>query len=371
MKKIIISLITFTLVSTPLFTQADTSASGLTVAPYLQRQTNTAITIMADSSASEVLTLYYQKSTATNWKSITDTSAMTAHRYRITNLKRGQTYNYYLSLGTERLTQTIQFSTDHKITTDQPLRIAALGDSGNDSTDQYEVASAMAQWSPDLLLHTGDIAYNSGTTQEFIDNVFTVYSDIFSRIPFYGSIGNHDFTTDAAGPYKNFFETPTNSGTEDYYSFTYDKQVHIVSLNANLDYSVGSTMYNWLNQDLADHVNTPWIIVFFHQPVYSSGEHGSTVDMQTTIQPLFEQYGVDLVLNGHDHNYERFSPINGVHYVVTGGGGNSLYTEGTPVTGSLEYDSVHHFVGLTITPDKLKLQAIDNTGYVFDTVEFK
>jgi len=368
MKKISILLIVLAIGYAPNFTQADTSQSGLTIAPYLQRQTNHAITILADTNTAESLQLYYKKSDARLWKHITDTTPSTTHRYRLTSLKRGKTYSYYLASGTTRLTQDLEFSTAHTITDATPLRIAVFGDSGNGSIDQYEVASAMAQWSPDLFLHTGDIAYNSGTTQEFIDKVFTVYSSMLSSVPFYASIGNHDYTTDAAGPYKSLFETPTGSGTEDYYSFTYDKQVHIVSLNSNLDYSVGSTMYNWLNQDLSDHINAPWIIVFFHHPVYSSGEHGSTAGMQTTLQPLFEQYNVDLVLNGHDHDYERFASINGVQYIVTGGGGNTLYTQSTTVPESALFESIHHFLGITITPEELKLQAIDNTGYVFDSV---
>ena len=108
--------------------------------------------------------------------------------------------------------------------------------------------------------------------------------------------------------------------------------------------------------------------MFFHQPPYSSGAHGSTTDMQTTLVPLFEQYDVDLVLNGHDHNYERFDKINGVQYIVTGGGGNSLYPIGTELSESAYFLSENHFVGLTISNDELQIEAIDEDGFVFDAV---
>ncbi|HBY73452.1 MAG TPA: serine/threonine protein phosphatase, partial [Candidatus Kerfeldbacteria bacterium] len=263
-------------------------------------------------------------------------------------------------------TQIHTFTTQKDITNDNPLRVAVFGDSGVGTTTQYEVASEVTSWKPELILHTGDIAYSSGTEQEFIDYVFTAYSNLFSEIPFYGSIGNHDYTTEEAEPYKDLFETPANGDDEDYYSFNYDN-IHFVSLNSNLDYSVDSEMYNWLEADLAD-TNKKWIIVFFHHPPYSSGDHGSTTDMQDTIVPLFEEHNVDLVLNGHDHNYERFDKINGVQYIVTGGGGNSLYEMGTELDESALFLSENHFVGLTISNASIELEAIDEDGFMFDSL---
>ncbi|EKD76112.1 MAG: Ser/Thr protein phosphatase family protein [uncultured bacterium] len=341
--------------------------SGLTLAPYLQRQTKHAVTILARSDEAQTITLNYRKVGATNWKTKTEDNAVTDHRYRLTSLKRETTYEYFLENSSgESLTQTYNFDTQKDTLNEDPLHVAAFGDSGMANTAQYEVASEITAWQPELMLHTGDIAYYSGTEQEFIDKVFTVYSNLFSEIPFYASIGNHDFVTELAGPYKELFETPTNGDDEDYYSFNYDN-IHFVSLNSSLDYSVGSTMYTWLENDLAT-TDKKWVIVFFHYPPYSSGGHGSTVDMQTTIVPLFEEYNVDLVLNGHDHSYERFEKINGVQYIVTGGGGGDLYQMTTELPESAFFLAQYHFVGLTISPDELKIEAIDKGGFVFDTI---
>lgn len=360
-------LINTVLVSLPFVTLASLGDSGLTIEPYLQRVTKHAVTILARSDDTQTITLYYHKVGATNWKSKTEDDANTEHRYRLTSLKRGQEYEYYLENSSgEALTQVHTFRTQKDITSDDPLKVAVFGDSGVGTTTQYEVAAEMAAWEPELFLHTGDIAYSSGTEQEFIDYVFTVYSSLFSEIPFYGSIGNHDYTTELAGPYKDLFETPMNGDDEDYYSFNYDN-VHFVSLNSNLSYSSDSAMYNWLEADLAD-THKKWIIVFFHHPPYSSGSHGSTIDMQTSIVPLFEEYDVDVVLNGHDHSYERLDKINGVQYIVTGGGGNDLYDMGTELDESALFLSENHFVGLTISTDTLALEAIDEDGFVFDTV---
>ncbi|EKD78213.1 MAG: Metallophosphoesterase/PKD protein [uncultured bacterium] len=351
----------------PFVSQATLTDSGLTIEPYLQRLTKHAVTILARTDEAQTVTLYYHKVGAANWKSKTEDDADTEHRYRLTSLKRGYEYEYYLENSSgEALTQIHTFTTQKDITNDNPLRVAVFGDSGVGTTTQYEVASEVTSWKPELILHTGDIAYSSGTEQEFIDYVFTAYSNLFSEIPFYGSIGNHDYTTEEAEPYKDLFETPANGDDEDYYSFNYDN-IHFVSLNSNLDYSVDSEMYNWLEADLAD-TNKKWIIVFFHHPPYSSGDHGSTTDMQDTIVPLFEEHNVDLVLNGHDHNYERFDKINGVQYIVTGGGGNSLYEMGTELDESALFLSENHFVGLTISNASIELEAIDEDGFMFDSL---
>ncbi len=358
------------LLLTPLLSSAQLLDSGITIGPYLQRVQPRAATILLLTDEAQALTMYYHKVGAAQWKTITESDAVTTHRYRLRSLKRGQQYEYYITNNSgERLTQTYTFATQRDITNDSPLRIAVFGDSGVANTTQYEVASEIAAWQPELLLHTGDIVYESGTAQEFIDKFFVVYSNLLSEIPFYGSIGNHDYITDQAAPYKYFFETPTNSGTEDYYSFNYDN-THFVSLNSNLDYSVGSGMYNWVKDDLAA-TNKKWMVVFFHHPPFSSGEHGSSTTLQEVLVPLFEQYNVDVVLNGHDHDYERFKKINGVQYIVTGGGGNSLYDKTTDVEESAVFLSENHFVGLTISEKTLKIQAIDEDGFVFDTVKLK
>ncbi|MBI2415279.1 MAG: metallophosphoesterase [Candidatus Kerfeldbacteria bacterium] len=351
-----------------------TAAQAITtiqIGPYLQRVSAHAATILLRTDLATTVTIHYRKVGADHWKTSPSASASTEHRFRLTSLKKGQAYEYYLSENDDRLTMTYQFSTEKNITKADPLKLAVFGDSGRNTTDQYAVASQIMRWQPDMILHTGDIAYYSGTTEEFISNFFEPYQALLPEVPFYLSPGNHDYITDQAGPYKDFFEMPTAGGpSEDYYSFNYDS-IHIVSLNSNLDYSVGSAMYNWLASDLTAAVTQPWIIVFFHHPPYSSGEHGSTIDMQTTIVPLFEQYGVDVVLNGHDHDYERTATINGVRYIVTGGGGHdSLYgqtnLELNPY--SEKFEAVYHFLAITARYKKIKIEAINTQGYIVDTV---
>ena len=109
-----------------------------------------------------------------------------------------------------------------------------------------------------------------------------------------------------------------------YYSFDWGN-VHFVGLDTEL---TGPEQAAWLDADLAA-TDKPWKIVFGHKPPYSSGEHGSDGAFRNHFVPLIEKHGVQLVLNGHEHDYERTRPIENVTYVVTGGGGRHLRSVGT------------------------------------------
>ncbi len=202
----------------PLLTvQATGYNSGITYGPYLQRVTKKAATIIIVTDESAELTLHYKR-VGKKWKTVTG-DAGTMHNFRISNLKRGQTYEYYFSKDDARYTRTNTFRTQKKIRKNDSLRLVAVGDSGLLNEEALQVALQIKAWRPDIITHTGDIAYYSGTQANYEERFFPVYGSIIAESPFYGSIGNHDYTTDEAGPYKDIFETPTNSGTKDYYSF--------------------------------------------------------------------------------------------------------------------------------------------------------
>jgi len=147
-------------------------------------------------------------------------------------------------------------------------------------------------------------------------------------------------------------------------------------LDTNQSYAPGSPQYAWLLGDLESDAQ-PWTFVFFHHPAYSSGNHGSTGEVQTYLAPLLETYGVDMVFSGHDHHYERSCPIldgacvpsgesGGVVYVVTGGTGAPLHeVSGDWFTACAE--SQYHFIVVHINDCLLRLEAVDASGAVFDS----
>lgn len=242
-----------------------------------------------------------------------------------------------------------------------PVRFMAFGDSGGDTSDQHALLDQMFEFPYDLILHTGDLAYDDGNLGQYETTVFGVYDQLFSRIPFFPAAGNHDYNTASGAAFRSVFSLPGSSG-EKWYSYDWGN-VHFVALDTEASYSEQAA---WLEADLAA-TEQPWKIVYLHRPPYSSGEHGSDTSLRTKLAPVFERNHVQLVLAGHDHDYERMIPQNGVNYVVTGGGGI-----GTRPVGKSSFTAfsaeVIHFVYGEIGADKLVLHAIDATGVEFDSL---
>ncbi|HEX2749360.1 MAG TPA: metallophosphoesterase, partial [Verrucomicrobiales bacterium] len=185
---------------------------------------------------------------------------------------------------------------------------------------------------PDFTLQLGDNAYNAGTDTEFQGAVFDMYSAMLRKTTFWSCLGNHE--TDQATafvdtyPYFNVYTFPTAgecggvaSGTEHYYSFDYGN-VHVISLDSmTASRSSTGAMATWLQADLASTTAT-WIICIFHHPPYTKGSHNSDsetelIQMRQNFNPILEAGGVDLVLNGHSHCYERSYLLDG-HYGSSG-----------------------------------------------------
>lgn len=218
----------------------------------------------------------------------------------------------------------------------RPVRIWALGDAGTANADAADVRDAYAAItaSPldtDVWLMLGDNAYGSGRESEYQTAVFDFYPDLLRQVPLWSAIGNHDgysaFSDTQTGPYFDLFTFPTAgesggvpSGTEAYYSFDY-ANLHFVCLDStHSDRSPTGAMATWLEADLAA-VDADWIIAFWHHPPYSRGSHDSDfedelVEMRENFVPILEQNGVDLILSGHSHSYERSWLIDGHHDVA-------------------------------------------------------
>ena len=246
---------------------------------------------------------------------------------------------------------------------DEPIDVLVFGDSGRGFPDQWTLAEQMRTAPVDLILHTGDIAYPDGTLQEFEDFTFAVYEDLFSSIPFFPASGNHDYGTADAGPYREVFGLPENGGErgrERWFSFDWGP-AHFVALDTEVN---GDDQIAWLEADLA-RADRPWTIVYAHRPPYSSGPHGGDGGFEARYGDILRAHGVKLVLTGHDHHYERFHPIDGVTYVVTGGGGAGTRWV-NPGERTAFAESVTHFVTLHVTPDELRVHAIDAVGREFD-----
>ena len=223
----------------------------------------------------------------------------------------------------------------------RPLRFWVVGDSGTGNRVQAQVHAAMRQlaakekrW-PDLYLHVGDMAYGSGMDSEFQGFFFEPYDATLRNTTCFPAFGNHEGRSSKSGlgigPYYDCYITPTNgqagglpSGTESYYSFD-AAGVHVISLNSfDTSRAPDGPMAQWLKADL-EKTKARWIVAFWHHPPYTKGTHDSDdrqkgfemCEMRESIMPILESGGVDLVLNGHSHIYERSMLIDGAYATPT------------------------------------------------------
>jgi acid phosphatase type 7 len=181
---------------------------------------------------------------------------------------------------------------------------------------------------PGTIFTMGDNVYPRGTTEEFQKCYDPAWGPLKART--FPSPGNHDYYSPNAAPYYAYFGAKAGPAGKGYYSYDLG-QWHIVSLNSNIDAQKGSEQERWLRADLAAHPKT-CTLAYWHHPVFSSGVHGNDPKMKNIWQTL-SAMKADVVVNGHDHNYERFAPQTaegkadsqrGLREFVVGTGGAEL-----------------------------------------------
>lgn len=318
-------------------------------AAYLQKGTPSRMTVVWRTPAiTESVVCYGEAPDALTQRA--DGAPGTQHEVEITGLTPASKYFY--SAGETACPRDGEtgdfFVTAPAVGADYPFRAWVLGDSGTGNSTQAAVRDAMLRYTqvyvPELLLHMGDMAYNDGLTEEFDDHFFAPYAEILRHTVTWPTIGNHEGRNADSGaqtgPYYDAYVLPRMgeagglaSGTEAYYAFDYG-QVHFVVLDSHgSPRGTGDAMLQWLTMDLAA-TDQPWTVAFFHHPPYTKGSHDSDteqthIDMRSLATPVLEAAGVDLVLGGHSHAYERSYLVHGAYdtptvadgHIVNGGDG--------------------------------------------------
>lgn len=345
---------------------------------YVQdvRMTQATIAVLTEGETTFAVELYEETDEAGSGPAreparvVTEPDAPTVHQLTLEGLEPDTRYWYIVRDVTGYVVGEGSLSTAPPSGT-RAITFAVLGDSGAIERGRQGavVQRILAHGEVDLVLHTGDLVYPQGERQHYRAAFFVPFAPLIANVPFYACIGNHDAATEAAAPLLEVFHLPTNDldGSERFYSFEYGS-VHFVCLDTSTsDLSPDGAQARWLDSDLAS-ATAPWKIVFFHKSPFSEALHGDNRDVQNAFVPVFETYGVDMVFTGHDHNYQRFKPIGGIHYVVTGGGGKDL--RGVHLTDDLLAAEVaYHFVYVTVDATSLQLQAVDVSGVIIDALE--
>jgi hypothetical protein len=326
------------------------AAAAIVRHPYLQLVTPTSITIVwrtdlnsADNSRVQFgMTFGALSRTATGTAVTRSDLRVKDHIVTISGLSPSTKYFYNVGTATDGVqgggTSEHFFKTAPAVGSPTPVRVWVLGDSGDAGADQRNVRDAMLTETalrppaPHLILHLGDIAYANGTDAQFTTNHFAVYQNVLRQTSLWPTLGNHEApsvnTSLGIGPYYDAHVLPANgqaggtaSGTEAYYAFNYGNVHFIVLDSMDSSRAPGSPMLNWLQQDLAS-TGQEWVIAYWHHPPYSKGGHdsdsaadsgGRMIDMRERVLPILEAGGVDLILAGHSHAYERSYLLNGVY----------------------------------------------------------
>jgi hypothetical protein len=242
------------------------------------------------------------------------------------------------------------------------VRLAVLGDVGTGDTNEWGTANLVTQAAKsdpfDGLVLLGDNVYPDGDPSRLGATVFDPFAPILDQgTALLPVLGNHDVQEGHANGQVTALGMPGRWYATDIGS------VLFIALDSNL---VGDPdQLHWLESTLAAK-KAPWVIVATHHPAYSAGYHGSDRDVQETWVPIFERYRVDLVLSGHDHDYQRIEPIQGVTYIVSGGGSKIRPTGRTDFTAYAA--SVLHFLDIAIWEDRLEVTAFSAEGAFDRTV---
>lgn len=266
--------------------------------------------------------------------------------------------------------------------------IAFLSDSGSGLAGQFAVARALAMEDPDVILHAGDVLYPAFSPGLADTRLFSVYRRQAARVPLMLAWGNHDLYYGADFMRSVMRPPPTGTSPEEhradatfpeaYYSFDVGP-VHVAMLFqpilSQYTWSTNSAQHRWLEADLAA-TKLPWKILVAHHPIATSGGHRFTdynangradwEEFAEVLMPVARRHGVQFFLSGHDHVLERFLPRDGLHAVVSGGGGTHLYWLRGFVPDSAQFAIAHHHLRLTFDEAEADVRAILPDGSELD-----
>jgi hypothetical protein len=271
---------------------------------------------------------------------------------RLMGLTPATKYYYAVFDGDRRMTPTDEsysFTTPPMIGARVPVRFWALGDGGTGRQEQTDVYRAMVDFTVrenrplDLWLHLGDMAYGTGRDMEFQSRFFESYEGALRSSVCWPTMGNHEGHTSKGetgiGPYYDAYVMPrygeiggVASGKEAYYSFNW-ANIHFICLNSHdADRHADKPMAKWLKADL-EKAKADWLVAFFHHPPYTKGSHDADkekdmAEMRQHLMPILESGGVDLVMAGHSHIYERSMLIDGSYSATNQPADNFVLDDG-------------------------------------------
>ena len=340
-------------------------------APYLQNPTQTSIEVAWRTVEPTIGRVQYGVEKGRLDHEVVEAQSAQKHHVRLDGLEIATRYYYEVYSGSDRTANEESFKSAPRHDQKQ-FSFLVLGDSGVDTPTQWRVGEqmrkSMNEREADFVVHVGDVHQGAG---DYYDDIyFKPYRDIIKNVNVFTSLGNHDVITDNGGVYLDDFYLPHNNAdsTERYYSFRW-ANAYFIALDTNSDFSPGSPQHEFLLEALTDSLrqSAMWTFVYAHHPPFTEfwTNYYGDARVQNHLVPIYEEYDVDMVMNGHTHSYER-GEMEHVHYLVSGGGGGGLddfFIDYDHITFS---DNVHHFTRIDVNDDQLRVTAIDEHGNQVD-----
>ena len=317
--------------SQPVFVKVGDPPIRLSSGPYLQSLSSTSVVVRWQTDWPVESVVRYGTNAAALDRALTNSTALADREIKVTGLTPETKHFYAIGTTTNVFASGTDFYWRTSGNVARSVRIWAIGDFGtadqNASAVRESYFDDIGTNHTDAWLMLGDNSYNDWLPNRYDHDIFSVYPSLLRHAAAWPAVGNHDLNDDAngdPGPYLDAFTLPMQgeaggvpSGTELYYSFDY-ANIHFVALDSFVSSRApDSPMLTWLRNDLAN-TEKDWIIAYWHHPPYSFSDHhsdleGFGIEMRQYAVPILEEYGVDLVLCGHNHDYERSLLIDG-HY---------------------------------------------------------
>lgn len=243
------------------------------------------------------------------------------------------------------------------------FRFAAFGDTRTGHSVHRAVVEAVAKERIDFVVNSGDLVDRGGVKSQW-QRFFQIEKPLLERTPIIPAIGNHDWS--GRQYFRRYFMLDRWTGDRRY--FTQDwGNLRILTVDAGIECREGCAQYSFAEKALAEGSQRGMLMAMqLHFPPYSAGKHGSNKAVQKPLTDLARRYGVELVLAGHDHNYERTKVLDGTTYIVSGSAGAPIRPV-SPEPFTAHTRTEPHYVLFDVIDDQITLRAINLQGEVFDS----
>ena len=351
-------------------------SAGIARGPYLQQTTRTSTYVVWQTETPMPGAVLYGRS-GSREQVRRDPGRTALHAVRLRGLEPSTSYAYRVTTG-RGTTRTFRFTTAKAGA--EPFTFGVIGDYGSGRRPAYRNAALLRREAVEFVVSTGDNAYPAGLEDEYDRRLFQPFGSLMRRVALWPTLGNHDYGDEGtmrrrtARAYFRNFVLPAKPGRERFYSFRYANAEFLAIDDEVTSFAPGSRQYRWIDATLR-RSRACWKIPFFHHPVhpeYVDPEPGDVPrqrHLQRWLVPLFERHGVKLVLSGHEHNYVRTKSLDGITFVLTGGGGaalDPLPPAPSPLTAAR--GRFYHQLLVSVARRSMRVSAIDTTGGVRDRV---